>query len=55
VNPIGQAVHRVDAFQQRHTVPALAFGVIQKFGDDSAGGQRRSEQRVGVEFSDTNG
>ena len=27
-------VRRIDAFQQRHRVPAIAFGVIKKFGDD---------------------
>jgi YihY family inner membrane protein len=37
VNPIEKAIRRVDQFQQRHTVPSFVFGVMKKFGDDSAG------------------
>src|SRR5580692_7156694 len=37
MNPIEKAVHRIDRFQQRHVVPAFVFGVMKKFGDDSAG------------------
>jgi len=37
VNPIEKTVRRVDRFQQRHVVPSFVFGVIKKFGDDSAG------------------
>jgi membrane protein len=36
VNRIERAVRRVDAWQQRHTVPGYVFGVIKKFGDDEA-------------------
>jgi YihY family inner membrane protein len=37
VNPLEKAVGRVDRFQQSHVVPAFVFGVMKKFGDDSAG------------------
>jgi uncharacterized BrkB/YihY/UPF0761 family membrane protein len=37
VNPLAKAVHRVDALQQRHAASAFVFGVVKKFGDDSAG------------------
>jgi len=37
VNPAEKAVRRIDAWQQRHAGPAFVFGVIKKFGDDSAG------------------
>ena len=37
MNPIEKTVRRVDRFQQRHVVPSFVFGVIKKFGDDSAG------------------
>ena len=37
MNPIEKAVRRVDRFQQGHLVPSFVFGVIKKFGDDSAG------------------
>ena len=37
MNPLERGVHRVDAWQQRHRVPAFVFGVIKKFGDDQAG------------------
>jgi uncharacterized BrkB/YihY/UPF0761 family membrane protein len=30
-------VGRVDGFQQRHPLPSFAYGVVKKFGDDSAG------------------
>lgn len=30
-------LRRIDAFQQAHTVPAVTFGVLKKFGDDNAG------------------
>jgi len=34
---IEAVVRRIDRIQQRHTVPAFAFGVVKKFGDDAAG------------------
>jgi YihY family inner membrane protein len=37
VNPVEKAVRRIDRFQQGHVVPAFVFGVMKKFGDDSAG------------------
>jgi len=37
MNPLERIVRRVDRFQQRHTVPSFVFGVVKKFGDDSAG------------------
>ena len=37
MNLIEKSTHQLDAFQQRHVVPSLVFGVIKKFGDDSAG------------------
>lgn len=37
MNPVERVVRRLDAFQQRHRVPAFAFGVVKKFGDDRAG------------------
>jgi uncharacterized BrkB/YihY/UPF0761 family membrane protein len=37
VNSIQRTVRRVDAFQQRHALPSFLFGVVKKFGDDSAG------------------
>src|SRR5579872_734668 len=37
MNPITKAIHGVDQAQQRHAVPSFVFGVIKKFGDDSAG------------------
>jgi YihY family inner membrane protein len=30
-------MRKVDAFQQRHTVPSFVFGVVKKYGDDNAG------------------
>src|SRR6516225_7984687 len=32
-------VRRVDRFQQRHAVLAFPFAVMQKFGNDQAGGK----------------
>jgi YihY family inner membrane protein len=37
MNPIERVVRPIDRFQQRHTVPAVVFGIIKKFGDDNAG------------------
>jgi YihY family inner membrane protein len=37
VNAAERAVHRLDAFQQRHRPSAFAFAVVKKFGDDRAG------------------
>jgi uncharacterized BrkB/YihY/UPF0761 family membrane protein len=37
VNPIQKTVRRVDTFQQQHGPSSFLFGVIKKFGDDSAG------------------
>jgi uncharacterized BrkB/YihY/UPF0761 family membrane protein len=37
VNPIEKIVHRIDAVQRSHRTPSFVFGVIKKFGDDSAG------------------
>jgi YihY family inner membrane protein len=37
MNPIERTARRLDAFQQRHTVTAVLYGVIKKFGDDNAG------------------
>lgn len=37
MNPIEKVVRRVDRYQQGHTVPAFAYAVIKKFGDDNAG------------------
>ncbi|MGH9301235.1 MAG: YihY/virulence factor BrkB family protein [Acidimicrobiales bacterium] len=39
MNPIEVAVRRVDKFQQRHPVVAFPFAVIQKYGNDQAGGK----------------
>jgi uncharacterized BrkB/YihY/UPF0761 family membrane protein len=36
-NPIERPLRALDAWQQRHRVPALIFAVIKKFGDDNAG------------------
>jgi YihY family inner membrane protein len=36
-NPIEQVVRPVDEWQQRRRVPAAAFGVVKKFGDDRGG------------------
>lgn len=37
MNPIETNVRRLDAWQQRHRVPAFTFAVVKKFGDDQAG------------------
>ncbi len=37
MNPIEKTLRRVDEFQQRHGLPSFVFGVVKKFGDDSAG------------------
>jgi YihY family inner membrane protein len=39
MNPIEVAVRRVDRFQQRHAVVAFPFAVMQKYGNDQAGGK----------------
>jgi membrane protein len=36
-NPVERPLRALDAWQQRHTVPAIAFAVIKKYGDDAAG------------------
>ena len=37
MNPIGRAIRRVDAVQQRHKVPAFVSGIARKYGDDNGG------------------
>ncbi|HVC13758.1 MAG TPA: YihY/virulence factor BrkB family protein [Acidimicrobiales bacterium] len=37
MNPIERRIRRLDAFQQRHTLPGFVFGVVKKYGDDNAG------------------
>src|SRR5580693_7126017 len=37
MNPLEKAVRHLDGLQQRHTVLSFVFGVVKKFGDDSAG------------------
>ncbi len=37
MNPVEKTIRRIDGLQQRHTVPSFVFGVMKKFGDDSAG------------------
>jgi membrane protein len=37
MNPIERGVRTVDAWQQRHRVPAFTFALFKKFGDDQAG------------------
>ena len=37
MNPIERAARRVDGAQQRHTFPAVLYGVMKKYGDDNAG------------------
>lgn len=39
MNRLEVAVRRVDAFQQRHPVIAFPFAVMQKYGNDQAGGK----------------
>src|SRR4051794_19954212 len=36
-NSVGGVIRRLDRWQQRTKVPAFAFGVVKKFGDDRAG------------------
>ncbi|HLX89241.1 MAG TPA: YihY/virulence factor BrkB family protein [Acidimicrobiales bacterium] len=36
-NVIDAALRRVDRFQRSHRVPAFAFGVVKKYGDDRGG------------------
>jgi membrane protein len=36
-NPIERPLRALDAWQQRHTVPAILVAVVKKYGDDSAG------------------
>ena len=37
MNALERTLRRVDAAQQRHTVPAFLVGVVKKFGDDNGG------------------
>ncbi len=37
MNPIERGLRVVDAWQQRHLVPAFVFAVVKKFGDDNGG------------------
>lgn len=37
MNPIERVVRVGDRFQQRHTLPAVVFAVMKKYGDDAAG------------------
>ncbi len=37
VRVVQRVVSGIDAFQQRHRLPAFVFGVIKKFGDDRGG------------------
>lgn len=37
MNPIEKRVRTLDAWQQRHRLPAFAYAVFKKFGDDQAG------------------
>src|SRR5665647_2235534 len=37
MNPFERGIRTVDAWQQRHRVPAFTFAVFKKFGDDQAG------------------
>ncbi|MBC2638259.1 MULTISPECIES: YihY/virulence factor BrkB family protein [unclassified Rhodococcus (in: high G+C Gram-positive bacteria)] len=39
MNRVEVVVRRVDRFQQQHTVLGLPFAVVQKFGNDQAGGK----------------
>lgn len=38
-NPIETIVRKADKFQQKHAVVAFPFAVVQKFGNDQAGGK----------------
>src|SRR5580700_3897906 len=37
MNPIERGLRKVDGFQRRHTVPAFAFALSKKYGDDRGG------------------
>src|SRR5674476_1059649 len=37
MNPFERGIRTIDAWQQRHRVPAFTFAVFKKFGDDQAG------------------
>ena len=37
MNPVEKRVRTFDAWQQRHRIPAFAYAVFKKFGDDQAG------------------
>ena len=37
MNPVERVIRRVDHAQQHHKVPAFAFGVVKKYGDDNGG------------------
>jgi YihY family inner membrane protein len=37
MNPVERGLRRIDRWQQRHTAPAFAFGVVKKYGDDNGG------------------
>ena len=39
MNRAETAVRRIDRFQQRHAILAFPFAVVQKFGNDQAGGK----------------
>jgi YihY family inner membrane protein len=39
MNPLERRVRRFDGFQQRHAVLAFPIAVVQKFGNDQAGGK----------------
>jgi membrane protein len=36
-NPVERPLRALDAWQQRHRVPAILVGVVKKYGDDAAG------------------
>jgi hypothetical protein len=38
---VERQIRRVDRFQQRHTVIAFPWAVMQKFGNDQAAARRR--------------
>lgn len=37
MNAMQRSIRRVDAFQQRHTLPAFVYGVMKKYGNDNGG------------------
>lgn len=37
MNPIETQIRKLDSWQQRHRLPAFAFAIFKKFGDDQAG------------------